>query len=67
MQAHKETKNCGKKLNKIRVKVEHIIACLKKFKILGEIYRGKIEAYNRRFKIIAGLTNYKRLGIVDIS
>lgn len=43
--------------SKIRIIVEHQFARLKKFRILGEIYRNFRKKHNLRFNIIAGLVN----------
>lgn len=44
---------------KIRIKVEHAILKCKRFKILSQIYRHSLKDYHKRFKIIAGLVNFK--------
>lgn len=44
---------------KIRIIVEHIIAKLKKFQILAQVYRNTRKNYNQKFQIIAGLINLR--------
>ena len=52
-----EEKKNNRKNSRIRVKIEHIFAQIKKFKILYEKYRGKIARYGLRTAIICGLVN----------
>lgn len=46
-------------LNKVRVKVEHAILKCKRFKILSQIYRHSLKDYQKRFKVVASLINFK--------
>ena len=64
--AHKKPKNGkltaqqtqeNKEHSKIRIRVEHKFAQLKKFRILGEIYRNFRKKHHLRFNIIAGIVN----------
>jgi len=55
----KKDKLQNRLLNKIRVKVEHAILKCKRFKILSQTYRHSLNNYGSRFKIIAGLVNFK--------
>lgn len=55
----RKDKVLNKKLNKIRVKIEHAINKCKKFKILDQTYRHSLKDYNKRFEAIAGLINFK--------
>jgi len=52
-----EKKIYNRKISRIRVKVEHIFAQMKKYRILSEKYRGKIARYGLKTRIIAGLVN----------
>ena len=63
---HKKPKNAkltdqqrqeNKEHSKIRIAVEHQFARLKKFRILGEMYRNFRKKHNLRFNIIAGIVN----------
>lgn len=49
----------NKILAKRRIKVEHVIAEIKNFKILSHRYRNKRKRYNLKFNIIAGIVNFK--------
>lgn len=42
-----------------RIVVEHVFACLKKFKILGSVYRNFRRKLHMRFNILAGIYNLK--------
>jgi len=54
-----QEKEYNRALSRVRVKVEHILAQIKTFKILAERYRNKRKRYNIKFTIIAGLVNLK--------
>lgn len=45
-----------------RIGVEHVLAQLKKFKIIAGIYRGPESVYDDTFSIVTGIHNYKKLG-----
>lgn len=47
------------KLAKKRIKVEHIISRLKKYAILGSVFRNRITYYQTDFRNIAALTNFR--------
>lgn len=47
------------KLSKKRIKVEHIFSRMKKYQILYQTYRSKDEDYNRHFRNIASLCNFR--------
>jgi len=47
------------KLAKKRIKVEHIISRLKKYAILGSVFRNRITYYRTDFRNIAALTNFR--------
>lgn len=46
-------------LSRIRIKVEHVLAKIKTFRILSDRYRNKNKRYNLKFNIIAGIVNLK--------
>lgn len=54
-----EQKAHNKALSSKRVSVEHVFAQLKKFKILGSIYRNFQKKLHLRFNIIAGIYNLR--------
>ena len=47
------------KLAKKRIKVEHVISRLKKYAILGSLFRNRITYYRTDFRNIAALTNFR--------
>jgi len=47
------------KLARKRVVIEHTICQLKKYQILSQVYRSKEEDYNKHFRNIAALYNFK--------
>lgn len=53
-----EQKRYNQQFSKERIIVEHIIAHLKKFRILSYKFRNRISSYNLIFKNIAGLRNF---------
>ena len=52
-----EQKKENKEHSRIRIAVEHQFSRLKKFRILGEVYRNFRKKHNLRFNIIAGIIN----------
>jgi hypothetical protein len=49
-------------MSTLRIPVEHVIGHLKKFRLLAEVYRGKLERYDESAAVIGGLHNYRQLG-----
>lgn len=54
-----EQKSYNKAHSQIRIAVEHKFAELKKFRILGEVYRNFRKKHHLRFNIIAGMVNFQ--------
>lgn len=54
-----EQKSFNKSFNSFRIKIEHVFAHLKKFRILADKFRNPIHSYYLIFKNIAGLRNYQ--------
>jgi hypothetical protein len=54
-----EQKQANRELARRRVVVEHVIRCLKIFRILAERYRNRRKRFSLRFNLIAGLYNYE--------
>lgn len=54
-----EEKAYNTALSRLRVKVEHIFAQIKTFKIMSDRYRNKRKRYGVKFNIIAGIVNLK--------
>jgi hypothetical protein len=54
-----EQKQSNRELACRRVVVEHVIRCLKIFRILAERYRNRRQRFSLRFNLIAGLYNHE--------
>ena len=54
-----EEKAYNTALSRLRVKVEHVFAQIKTFKIMSDRYRNKRKRYGVKFNIIAGIVNLK--------
>lgn len=54
-----EQKRSNQELASRRVVVEHVIRCLKIFRILAERYRNRRRRFSLRFNLIAGLYNFE--------
>lgn len=52
-------KGWNKLQSKIRIKVEHIISRIKKFRINSEIFRNRLDRYDEISEIVCGLVNFK--------
>ena len=52
----------GQYLNRLRIKVEHVIGRLKRYKMLAGVYRGALARYDSCFAVIGGLHNFQELG-----
>ena len=42
-----------------RILVEHVLSRVKKYQVLAQVYRHRIADYNRRFRNVAALTNFR--------
>lgn len=49
------------KQRKIRVKVEHTISQLKKFRVLSQTYRHSLRNYSQTFRFVANIVNFRML------
>lgn len=49
----------NRRLAKLRIRVEHVICWLKRFRILAERYRNRRRRFSLRFRLIAGLHNFE--------
>ena len=54
----------NRKIGRKRIKVEHAILKCKQFKMLSYIFRHPLQNYGRKFRIIAGLVNFKGQHII---
>jgi len=52
-------KEWNKSQSKIRIKVEHVIAQIKKFRINSDIFRNRLCRYDTISEIVCGLVNFK--------
>ncbi|MBI3441659.1 MAG: transposase [Proteobacteria bacterium] len=53
----KEDKQNNRAISKNRVRVENVIACVKRFKILADKYRNRRRRFGLRFSLIAAAYN----------
>lgn len=49
----------NRRLAKLRIRVEHVIRWLKRFRILKECYRNRRQRFGLRSRLIAGLHNFE--------
>jgi len=54
-------KATNKAISSIRMKIEHIIGRIKRFKIVAEKYRNRLKRLLLRFNLICGIINFERL------
>ena len=54
-------KATNKTIASIRMKIEHIIGRVKKFKIVAERYRNRLKRLLLRFNLICGIVNYEKI------
>lgn len=51
----------NKKQRKVRIKVENSIAKLKKYSVLSGVYRHSLQNYNRTFRFVANIVNFRMI------
>lgn len=56
----KAQKKYNKKVSKIRIKVEHVIGVMKRYRIVHDLFRNKLSSHNLYMKNVAGLVNFAR-------
>lgn len=49
------------KQRRIRVKIEHVISRLKKYRVLSEVYRHSLRNYDQTFEFVANIVNFRML------
>ncbi|MCL2674445.1 MAG: transposase [Defluviitaleaceae bacterium] len=54
-------KATNKAIASIRMKVEHVIGRIKRFKIVAERYRNRLKLLGLRVSLICGIVNFERL------
>ena len=52
-------RRCNRAHARLRIIVEHVFSRLKKYQVLVQVYRHRIRDYNRRFRTIAALVNFR--------
>lgn len=55
----KEDRKFNHALSSKRIRVEHVIGRLKRFKIITDRYRNRRKRFGLRFNLIAGIYNYE--------
>jgi len=60
---HRRLTRAERRFNRLqarrRIIVEHVLSRVKKYQVLAQVYRHRISDYNRRFRNIAALTNFR--------
>ena len=56
-----EEKECNQDHSRKRMVIEHTICRMKKYRIMGDIFRNRLRKYNRVTDIVSGLVNYRIL------
>ena len=51
----------NKAISSVRMKIEHIIGRIKRFKIVAEKYRNRLKRMLLRFNLICGIVNFELL------
>ena len=54
-----EEKEQNNSHSKKRIKIEHTICRLKKYKIMNDVFRNRLRKYNKISYIVSGLVNYR--------
>ena len=60
-QLSKQDLKRNRNISKKRIAVEHVIALVKRFRILSERYRNRRKCFSLRFPLSAGICNFERL------
>ena len=55
-----EEKAYNKIHSKRRIGIEHAICRIKKYRIMGDIFRNRLRKYDKVSDIVSGLVNYRR-------
>ena len=62
-----ELKTKNREISSRRMKIEHIICRIKRFKIISERYRNRRKRFALRLNLICGIVNFDRFGSKDLS
>ena len=57
----KEEKRENRRISKIRILVENVLALIKNFRIISEICRYRLNKIAKRFNLICGICNLKNV------
>ena len=57
----KQDQKQNRSISRKRIAVEHVIALVKRFRILSEHYRNRRKRFSLRFSLIAGICNFELL------
>ncbi|HLD42045.1 MAG TPA: transposase family protein [archaeon] len=60
-QLTKQQKRYNKKLSKERVLVEHAISKVKKFGIIGQEFRNRLNSYDTKMSVVTGIVNFRTM------
>ena len=55
----KEQKQKNRQISRMRMKIEHIIGRIKRFKIISERYRNRRKRFVLRVNLVCGIVNYE--------
>ncbi len=53
----KQDKQANRHISKARVPAEHVIACIKRFKVVSDRYRNRRKRFGLRFTLVAAAYN----------
>ena len=59
LQLSEEQKEYNKSHSQKRIKIEHVICRLKKYRILADVFRNRLKKHNKVSDIVSGLVNYR--------
>ena len=57
----KQDQKQNRSISRKRIAVEHVLALVKRFRILSERYRNRRKRFSLRFSLIAGIGNFEQL------
>lgn len=57
----KKQKRFNRKVSKERIPVEHVISRVKKFGIIGQEFRNRLNSYDTRMSVVTGIVNFKTM------
>ena len=54
-----ERRRHNRAVSSARMKIEHVIGRVKRFRIVAERYRNKLKKFGQRFNLICGIVNFE--------